>query len=244
MPLRGDTAFAIAASSARGPRATLISPDTATCAECLAELRAPTDRRYRHPFITCTNCGPRFTIVTGVPYDRVATTMAGFPMCAACAAEYHDPTDRRFHAQPVCCPDCGPTLRLVDAGGHDLPGDPTTGAARMLVDGAVLAVKGLGGYHLAALAGHEQAVAELRARKHREDKPFAVMAPGLVTASTDRAAAQAPWCAACRRRRPRQRPHRAHAALHARAPPAARRPRRSDRADQRQRLRRTDRPPR
>ncbi|HET6260511.1 carbamoyltransferase HypF [Pseudonocardia sp.] len=184
MPLRGDTAFAIAASSARGPRATLISPDTATCAECLAELRDPADRRYRHPFITCTNCGPRFTIVTGVPYDRVATTMAGFPMCPACAAEYHDPADRRFHAQPVCCPDCGPTLRLVDADGHDLPGDPITGAARMLIDGGVLAVKGLGGYHLAALAGNEQAVAELRARKHREDKPFAVLAPGLAAAAT------------------------------------------------------------
>jgi hydrogenase maturation protein HypF len=179
MPVRGDTAFAIAPSSARGPRATLISPDTATCADCLAELRDPSDRRYRHPFITCTNCGPRFTIVTGVPYDRVATTMAGFPMCTACAAEYHDPADRRFHAQPVCCPDCGPTLRLLDAAGHHLPGDPITTAARMLADGGVLAVKGLGGYHLAALAGHEQAVAELRSRKHREDKPFAVLAPGL-----------------------------------------------------------------
>ncbi|GAA3109160.1 carbamoyltransferase HypF [Pseudonocardia yunnanensis] len=183
MPVLGDTAFAIAPSSARGPRATLISPDTATCADCLAELRDPSDRRYRHPFITCTNCGPRFTIVTGVPYDRVATTMAGFPMCTACAAEYHDPADRRFHAQPVCCPDCGPTLRLVDVRGNDLPGDPITTAARMLADGGVLAVKGLGGYHLAAIAAHEQAVAELRARKHREDKPFAVLAPGLDAAA-------------------------------------------------------------
>ncbi|WP_433285116.1 carbamoyltransferase HypF [Pseudonocardia sp. CA-142604] len=183
MPVRGDTAFAIAPSSARGPRATLISPDTATCADCLAEMRDPSDRRYRHPFITCTNCGPRFTIVTGVPYDRVATTMAGFPMCTACAGEYHDPADRRFHAQPVCCPDCGPTLRLLDADGHHLLGDPITTAARMLADGGVLAVKGLGGYHLAALAGHEQAVAELRARKHREDKPFAVLAPGLDAAA-------------------------------------------------------------
>ncbi|MDT7640635.1 MAG: hydrogenase maturation protein HypF, partial [Pseudonocardiales bacterium] len=104
--------FAIVASSAAGRRATLISPDTATCADCLAELVDPADRRYRYPFLNCTNCGPRFTIVTGVPYDRAATTMAGFPMCPACAAEYHDPTDRRFHAQPVCCPDCGPTLRL------------------------------------------------------------------------------------------------------------------------------------
>lgn len=184
MPVRGDTAFAIAASSARGPRATLISPDTATCADCVAELRDPADRRYLHAFITCTNCGPRFTIVTGVPYDRAATTMAGFPMCAACAAEYHDPADRRFHAQPVCCPGCGPTLRLVDAAGRELSDEPITAAARLLAGGGVLAVKGLGGYHLAALAGHERAVAELRARKHREDKPFAVLAPGLDAAGT------------------------------------------------------------
>ncbi|GAA1326628.1 carbamoyltransferase HypF [Pseudonocardia xinjiangensis] len=184
MPVRGDTAFAIAASSARGRRATLVPADTATCAECVAELRDAADRRYRHPFITCTNCGPRFTIVTGVPYDRAATTMAGFPMCAACAAEYHDPADRRFHAQPVCCPGCGPTLRLVDATGRELSGEPVTAAARLLAGGGVLAVKGLGGYHLAASAGHERAVAELRARKHREDKPFAVLAPDLDAAGT------------------------------------------------------------
>ncbi len=118
VPARGETAFAIAVSSAQGRRATLISPDTATCADCVAELRDPADRRYRHPFINCTNCGPRFTIVTDVPYDRAATTMAGFPMCAACEVEYHDPSDRRFHAQPVCCPDCGPTLRLVGPTGR------------------------------------------------------------------------------------------------------------------------------
>jgi hydrogenase maturation protein HypF len=179
IPARGESAFTIAASRVRGRRATLISPDTATCGECLAELRDPTDRRYRHPFTTCTNCGPRFTIVTGVPYDRAATTMAGFPMCAACAAEYHDPADRRFHAQPVCCPDCGPTLRFT---GGD--GDPIQAAAQALRSGAVLAIKGLGGYHLAALADHEAAVAALRARKHREDKPFALLAPDLATART------------------------------------------------------------
>jgi hydrogenase maturation protein HypF len=179
MPARGDTAFTIAASTAAGRRATLISPDTATCTDCLTELRHPADRRYRHPFITCTNCGPRFTIVTGVPYDRAATTMAGFPMCAACAVEYRDPADRRFHAQPVCCPDCGPTLWFT---GGD--GDPITAAAAALRGGAVLAVKGLGGYHLAALAGHEEAVAALRSRKHREDKPFAVLAPDLAAART------------------------------------------------------------
>ncbi|GAA1263560.1 carbamoyltransferase HypF [Pseudonocardia aurantiaca] len=174
VPVQGGTGFGIVPSTANGHRVALVAADTATCADCLAELRDPADRRYRHPFITCTNCGPRFTIVTGVPYDRAATTMAGFPMCAACAAEYHDPADRRFHAQPVCCPDCGPTLRFT--GG---PGDPVVAAADALRAGAVIAVKGIGGYHLAALAGDESAVAALRARKHREDKPFAVLATGL-----------------------------------------------------------------
>ena len=170
MPARGETSFAIAASAAAGRRNTLISPDTATCGDCLHELRDPADRRYRHPFISCTNCGPRFTIVTGVPYDRATTTMAGFPMCAVCAVEYADPADRRFHAQPVCCPDCGPTLRFGGPGA-----DPVSAAAGLLREGGVLAVKGLGGYHLAALAADEAAVGALRGRKHREDKPFAVL---------------------------------------------------------------------
>ncbi|HEV8625009.1 MAG TPA: carbamoyltransferase HypF, partial [Acidimicrobiia bacterium] len=125
------------------------------------------------------NCGPRFTIVRGVPYDRPLTTMAGFAMCADCAAEYHDPTDRRFHAQPVCCPACGPALALRDPAGRLLGGDPLTETAQRLHDGAVVAVKGLGGYHLAARADHGAAVAALRSRKHREDKPFAVMAADL-----------------------------------------------------------------
>ena len=165
----------------------------------MRELRDPADRRYRHPFITCTNCGPRFTIVTGVPYDRVSTTMVGFPMCPACAREYHDPTDRRFHAQPICCHDCGPRLRFAPAerwapgdpepAGHGAPvagrADPVeviAAAAAALRAGAVVAVKGLGGYHLAALAADETAVGALRARKHREDKPFAVLVPGVVAA--------------------------------------------------------------
>jgi hydrogenase maturation protein HypF len=172
----GGRGFAIAASQEGGARQTLVSPDTATCADCLRELHDPADRRHRYPFINCTNCGPRFTIVRDVPYDRPATTMAGFAMCADCAREYHDPADRRFHAQPVCCPACGPALALLDREGRAAAGDPLAEAAARLREGAVVAVKGLGGYHLAADAASEPAVAALRARKHREDKPFAVMA--------------------------------------------------------------------
>jgi len=178
----GIRGFAIAPSQAGGERQALVSPDTATCADCLRELADPTDRRHRYPFINCTNCGPRFTIVRDVPYDRPATTMAAFAMCADCAREYHDPTDRRFHAQPVCCPACGPALALLDRDGRAAEGDPLAGAAARLRDGAVVAVKGLGGYHLAADAASEPAVAALRARKRREDKPFAVMVADLDTA--------------------------------------------------------------
>jgi hydrogenase maturation protein HypF len=174
---RSEKSFVIAASTAGGPRRTLVSADTATCADCLAELNDPADRRYRYPFINCTNCGPRFTIVRDVPYDRPSTTMAPFAMCERCAAEYHDPADRRFHAQPTCCPACGPRLTLD---GDDE--NPIQQAAALLKQGQVLAVKGLGGYHLAADAACEPAVAALRARKHREDKPFAVMAADLPAA--------------------------------------------------------------
>jgi hydrogenase maturation protein HypF len=178
----GAAGFAIAPSLPGGDRQTLVSPDTATCADCLRELADPADRRFRYPFINCTNCGPRFTIVRDVPYDRPATTMASFEMCADCAREYADPGDRRFHAQPVCCPACGPSLALLDRRGVAAAGDPLAGAAARLRDGAVVAVKGLGGYHLAADAASEPAVAALRARKHREDKPFAVMVADVASA--------------------------------------------------------------
>ena len=144
----------------------------------------PADRRYRYPFINCTNCGPRFTIVRGIPYDRPSTTMAAFEMCPACQAEYDDPADRRFHAQPNACPQCGPVVRLLDWAGKPVaPGaDPVRAAAVALSTGMILAIKGIGGYHLACRADNSGAVARLRARKHREDKPFALMAPDLAAA--------------------------------------------------------------
>jgi hydrogenase maturation protein HypF len=174
--LRGETAFLIAASQVGAERTTLVSPDVATCEDCLRDLFDPANRRFHYAFINCTNCGPRFTIVRDVPYDRATTTMVSFVMCLACAREYQDPRDRRFHAEPVACPACGPRLTLLDATGRPLGEDPLAAAGRLLRAGQILAIKGLGGYHFASGAEDGKAVTALRARKHREEKPFALMA--------------------------------------------------------------------
>ncbi|MDQ3305154.1 MAG: carbamoyltransferase HypF [Actinomycetota bacterium] len=183
-PTGDATALRIVESRPGAAPAAAVSVDVATCDDCLAEVADPCDRRFEYPFTNCTNCGPRYTIIRGIPYDRPATTMAGFPMCPACTAEYHDPADRRFHAQPNACPVCGPHLRLLAPDGKPRAerGEALAGAAGALLAGEIVAVKGLGGYHLAALASDDEAVAKLRRRKHRDDKPFAVMVADLETA--------------------------------------------------------------
>jgi len=163
LPASGDRGFAIRTSDLSAGAA-LLPPDLATCDDCLRELFDRADRRYRYPFLNCTQCGPRLTIVESLPYDRERTTMAAFPMCDACRREYEDPRDRRFHAEPTACPVCGPQLSM-----------PLEDAVGLLDDGAIVAVKGLGGWHLACDATSEAAVARLRARKHRDEKPFAVL---------------------------------------------------------------------
>ena len=177
----GYQGFTIRESDGEGGVDTLVMPDIATCADCLADIRDPANRRYRYPFTNCTNCGPRFSIIEALPYDRPHTSMRGFTMCPACQREYDDPGDRRFHAQPNACPVCGPGLSLWSAEGvtQAIGDDAMRAAAGLLRDGRILGLKGLGGFQLLVDAGNAEAVARLRRRKHREEKPFALMCPSL-----------------------------------------------------------------
>lgn len=181
LPPAGFNTFSIVESQSSGGKTALILPDIATCPECLAEIFDPSDRRYLYPFTNCTNCGPRFSIITDLPYDRPHTSMRGFPMCEDCLAEYHSPRNRRFHAQPNACHRCGPHVELWNEVGNPLAmhGEAILQAGRAIHDGQILAIKGIGGFHLMVDARNEQAVMRLRQRKRREEKPFALLMDSL-----------------------------------------------------------------
>lgn len=182
--IKSEKAFRIIESEARGPGKVYIAPDIATCGDCLKELFDPADRRFHYPFINCTNCGPRLTIIKDIPYDRINTSMSCFPMCPLCQREYENPADRRFHAEPNACPACGPSLKLFDGKGDPLSNrDPLRKAIEFLLAGNVVAIKGLGGFHLAVDATNDEAIKRLRSRKFREEKPLAVMVRDVETAA-------------------------------------------------------------
>lgn len=182
----GFSGFEVRKSDAAGAKTALILPDISTCPECLAEIVNPANRRYLYPFTNCTHCGPRFSIIRQLPYDRPNTTMAGFPMCDRCRAEYTDPRDRRFHAQPNACPVCGPHAKFRDVHGNTIASHNSAipAAARAIKDGFIVAVKGIGGFHLMADARNEAAVNRLRQKKHREHKPLAMMFPSVAEIET------------------------------------------------------------